>query len=192
MIRTCWNCQKKQHPLLLLRLKIDTEGYLRPTNSRPVKGRSVWVCSELKCIIAIPLKTKRLQRLMRSSISTKGILEAIVQFLCKDIYRLMVTLDRSGHIIWRNRSRISREALYWITFGGEFAKEQKIEYFNAYEKSIPSFRITENIQSKTKDTNTIGVQRGKKSRLLQQRINLLEQLKPICSEETKQNPKKEF
>ena len=193
MIRTCCICKQKQTPQSLLRLHATPEGLLRPIAKRPAIGRSLWVCLKPSCIVDIPSKKRNLPRLLRSPLSTNGFMDAVLHFLWRDIVSLINSLDRSGLIIWGTSDISSRKALYWITFAGEFAKEHKIEYFKADEKGIPSFRVTENIQSNIKVTNTIGVQSGKKSRLLQQRIKLFEHLKPNCFEEyIPKNPKKEF
>ena len=188
MIRTCCACQKKQSSTTLIRLFIDDSGELRPTQARPFNGRSAWVCYNSKCIIVLTRKPQKTYRALRRTATTNQLQDSIYTWLSITIYKLLCQLHRSGLLSWKKNQKIHSNIQYWITLNGEFAKTQKIEYFKADEKSIPPFRISLIIHTRTDDMKVIGVQSGKTSKLLQQRIHLLDQLKPHCSRDSQTNP----
>jgi len=183
MIRSCCACQTKQPASSLLRLYKDDVGLLQPTQGRPLKGRSAWVCCKASCILTIVQKPKKTFRSLRSAVNVSYFVDSIYIWLSWNAFSLIHKLHRDGVVHWKVKQNSILSIQYWITLQGEFAKSQKIEYFKPDEKSIPPFRISLTHHTKTRDMMLIGVQSGKTSKLLQQRIHLLDQLKPHCSAE---------
>ena len=181
MIRKCCQCHTKRPATHLIRLYADDYGALRPTSQRPTQGRSAWVCWNLGCLIGLQQRGKKTMRSLRTKVDTNLFLEDLKHWLWADAVPMFKKLHQSGLICTLEQAPSQQTIQYWITWSGEFANERKIEYFMPDKNSIPSFRISLNIHRETMNKNAIGIQRGKMSNLLQQRLQLLEQLTLHCS-----------
>ena len=173
---------------MLLRLWKDHNSYLKPIRARPSFGRSAWVCYDITCLLSLWKKPQQSYRSLRGRVHSDNFLNDLYEMMYQDAYHLLHKLYRSGLLCLDNKQRSSRKIQYWITLTGEFAKTQKIEYFKPNEKSIPCCRISLSTHIGTMDMNAIGVRSGKTSRLLQQRLHLLEQLNPYCSRVSQTKP----
>ena len=181
MIRKCCHCQITRPATHLIRLYADDSGALRPSSSRPKSGRSAWMCWSIDCAIGIQQKSKKTMSSLRQQVHTEFFFDAVQSWLWTESVSLLKKIHRSGLMSSQKQAVSGQTVQYWITWSGEFAKMQKIEYFKPDKNSIPSFRISLNIHREAMNTNAIGIQRGKMSNLLQQRLQLLEQLTLHCS-----------
>ena len=181
MIRKCCHCQITQPATHLIRLYADDSGVLKPSSQRPKSGRSAWMCWNVECAVEIQQKGKKTMHSLRKKVHTDLFFEELKLWLWTESVSLLKKIRRSGLMSSPKQAHSRQTAQYWITWSGEFAKIQKREYFNPDKNSIPSFRISSNLHRETMNMNAIGIQRGKMSNLLQQRLQLLEQLISHCS-----------